>query len=183
VAHSRLAALSLAIVAVSGACSASPQSRTLDPTPVSASPSVLSPAETTIGVPLATSTPIPQCADATTEALVRRFVAEFNAGAIDKAEGLFAPSGDGFRFLSTQKGGVEYDRTRVAPILQDFYQTGERMNDIRFIAFQGAAGFDAIGGTAIRYGIDGGIKFQIYCKSQLIAAIAWDGVEQSALRR
>ena len=57
------------------------------------------------------------------------------------------------------------------------------MNDIRFIAFEGAAGFESIGGAAIRYGVDGGIKFQIHCTSQLIAAIAWDGVDQSVLRR
>ena len=42
-------------------------------------------------------------------------------------------AGAGFRFISTQKWGVEYDRTRIAPILHEFYDAGERMNDIRFI--------------------------------------------------
>lgn len=179
----QLAALTWVVVAVTGACSASPQSRHVDPSPVSSSASTQSTPAATVGIPTATSTPIPHCDDATTESLVRRFVSEFNAGAIDKADALFVPRGAGFRFISTQKWGVEYDRTRVAPILQDLYQSGERMNDIRFTTFQGAAGFDSVGGTAIRYGVDGGIKFQIHCESQLIAAIAWDSLGQSAPRR
>ena len=139
-------------------------------------------AVTSVAIPEATSTPIPKCDDAITEALVRRFVEEFNTGAIDKVDALFVPSGVGFRFLSTQKWGVEIDRTRVLPILQEFYQAGERMLDMRLTTVAGAD-FDGIGGAGIRYGVNGTIKFQIHCKTQLIAAIAWDGVDQPALRR
>jgi hypothetical protein len=139
-------------------------------------------AVTSAAIPLATSTPIPKCDDAITEALVRRFVEEFNAGAIDKVDVLFVPRGAGFRFLSTQKWGVEIDRTRVLPILQEFYQAGERMPDMRLTTVAGAD-FDGIGGAGIRYGVNGTIKFQIHCKTQLIAAVAWDLVDQPALRR
>ena len=164
------------MLALCVACSSSSQAR----------PSATEPlASTTVpstAIPEATSTPIPKCDDATTEALVRRFVAEFNAGAIDKVDALFVPRGAGFRFLSTQKWGVEIDRTRVVPILQEFYQAGERIPDMRITTVVGQD-FDGIGGAGIRYGVNGTIKFQIHCKTQLIAAIAWDGVDQPALRR
>ena len=146
------------------------------------SPPSSSTADSRAAAPEATSTPIPKCDDATTEALVRRFVAEFNVGAIDKVDSLFVSRGAGFRFLSTQKWGVEIDRTRVFPILQEFYQAGERIPDMSFSTVAGA-GVDGIGGAGIRYGANGTIKFQIHCKTQLIAAIAWDNAEQPALRR
>ena len=169
-------AVLVTVLALCGACSGSSQAR----------PTVTEPSSsTTVSravIPEATSTPIAKCDDATTEALVRRFVAEFNAGAIDKVDALFVPRGAGFRFLSTQKWGVEIDRTRVLPILQDFYQAGERMPDMRLTTVAGAD-FDGIGGAGISYGVNGTIKFQIHCKTQLIAAIAWDGVDQPALRR
>ena len=107
---------------------------------------------------------------------------EFNVGTIDKVDSLFVPRGAGFRFLSTQKWGVEIDRARVFPILQEFHQAGERIPDMSFSTVAGA-GVDGIGGAGIRYGANGTIKFQIHCKTQLIAAIAWDNVDQPALRR
>ena len=133
-------------------------------------------------MPEATSSPIAKCDDATTEALVRRFVVEFNAGAIDKVDALFVPRGAGFRFLSTQKWGVEIDRARVLPILQEFYQAGERIPDMSLTTVA-SPNIDGIGGAGISYGAGGTIKFQIHCKTQAIAAIAWDGVDQPALRR
>jgi len=158
------------------ACSCSSRARPDATAPLSST------AVTSAGIPLATSTPIPKCDDAITEALVRRFVEEFNAGAIDKVDALFVPRGAGFRFLSTQNWGVEIDRMRVLPILQEFYQVGERILDMRLTTVTGA-GADGIGGAGITYGARGAIKFQIRCETQLIAAVAWDLVDQPALRR
>jgi hypothetical protein len=139
---------------------------------------------TAVGV---TTSPTPgtsrtPCTERSSDALVQRFVSDFNRGNIDGVEALVLPQGGGFRFFSTQRWGVEMDRTRVAPILKAFHDAGERIEGVRMGATE-RAGVDGIGGTYIRYGVNGAIKFQIRCDVQRIAAIAWDLVDQPALRR
>ena len=94
------------MLALCSACSSSSQARPDATVPSPSSSTTVSRA----AIPEATSTPIAKCDDATTEALVRRFAAEFNAGAIDKVDALFVPRGVGFRFLSTPKTGADTDQ-------------------------------------------------------------------------
>jgi hypothetical protein len=139
--------------------------------------------ETTSGsMPSRDDAPRVRCNDNNSQVLVGRFVVDYNSGNIDGVESLILPRGGGFRFLSTQKWGVEMDRARVGEILTAFHEAGERIEGVQMGTTE-AAGPDGIGGTYIRYGVNGAIKFQIQCDLQRIAAIAWDLVDEPTLRR